>query len=347
VITIVGANAAAAPAHQRTNAPTHKHMEEAMTAGGIRRIALIGVGIMGSGMAAEWAAAGQQVTLHARDEERVARGRERVAAALRTLAGAGLLGDDGAESALARVGTATDLRAAVTGADLVQESIPENLELKRALFADLDRWCPPETILATNTSGLPITTIAEGLSGAGRVIGVHYLNPAHLMPPVEVIPGEATTPEVIERVRAALIALGKSPLVVRREVPGFLWNRLQFALVREAFWLVEQGVATMEEVDLAIRQGLGRRWATAGPFASMDLGGLDTFNNVGSYLLPHLSKADVVPDFLRDRIAEGRFGAKSGGGFYDWPAERRDATIARRDAALLAGLRDDRATKES
>ena len=117
--------------------------------------------------------------------------------------------------------------------------------------------------------------------------------------------------------------------------------------VREAFWLVEQGVATMEEVDLAIRQGLGRRWATAGPFASMDLGGLDTFNNVGSYLLPHLSKADVVPDFLRERIAAGRYGAKSGGGFYDWPAERRDATIARRDAALLAGLRDDRATSEA
>ena len=318
-----------------------------MTAGSIRRVALVGVGIMGSGMAAEWAAAGHEVTLYARDEERVERGRERVGAALRTLAGAGLLGPGGAEAALARVGTATDLRAAVTGADLVQESIPENLDLKRALFADLDRWCPPETILATNTSGLPITQIAEGLAGAGRIIGVHYLNPAHLMPPVEVIPGEATAPEVVERVSAALIALGKSPLVVRREVPGFLWNRLQFALVREAFWLVEQGVATMEEVDLAIRQGLGRRWATAGPFASMDLGGLDTFNNVGSYLLPHLSKADVVPDFLRERIAAGRYGAKSGGGFYDWPAERRDATIARRDAALLAGLRDDRATSEA
>lgn len=314
-----------------------------MTAGDIRRVALIGVGIMGSGMAAGWAAAGCAVTLYARDEARVARGRERVGAALQTLAGAGVLDADGVAAALARVGTATDLQASVAGADLVQESIPENLDLKRALFADLDAWCPPTTILATNTSGLPITRIAEGLAGAARIIGVHYLNPAHLMPPVEVIPSEATAPETIERIGVALRALGKSPLVVRREVPGFLWNRLQFALVREAFWLVEQGVATMEEVDLAIRQGLGRRWATAGPFASMDLGGLDTFANVGGYLFPHLSKADAVPDFLTERIAAGHFGAKSGAGFYDWPADKTAATVARRDAALLAGLREDRA----
>lgn len=313
-----------------------------MTTGAIRRIALIGVGIMGSGMAAEWAAAGHAVTIYARDEERLARGRERVAAALRTLGGAGLLDAGGAEAALARVGTTTDLQQSIAEADLVQESIPENLDLKRELFTKLDSWCPPETILATNTSGLPITQIAEGLAGARRIIGVHYLNPAYLMPPVEVIPGEATAPEVVERMRAALIALGKSPLVVRREVPGFLWNRLQFALVREAFWLVQEGVATMEEVDLAIRQGLGRRWATAGPFASMDLGGLDTFNNVGSYLFPHLSNVDTVPDFLRERIAAGRFGAKSGSGFYDWPDDKLAATVARRNAALLAALRDDR-----
>ena len=317
-----------------------------MTAGGIGRVALIGVGIMGSGMAAEWAAAGCTVTLYARDEARVAQGRERVAMALQTLDTAGLLPEGGASAAVARVGTATDLQLAVAGADLVQERIPENLDLKRALFADLDRWCPPETILGTNTSGLPITQIAAGLAGAARVIGIHYLNPAHLMPPVEVIPGAATAPEVVERVRAALLALGKSPLVVRREVPGFLWNRLQFALVREAFWLVEEGVATKEEVDLAIRQGLGRRWATAGPFASMDLGGLDTFMNVGSYLFPHLSKAEQVPDSLKELIAAGRYGAKSGGGFYDWPPERRDETIERRNAALLAGLRADRASEE-
>src|SRR5204863_6580416 len=185
-------------------------------------------------------------------------GRERVGAALRTLEGGGVLPAGAAEEALARVRAVTELEAAVEGADLVVESIPEDLALKRDLFADLDRRCSPRTILATNTSGLPITKIAAGLQHPERVIGTHYLNPPHLMPPVEVIPGEATAPETVERVRAALLGLGKSPLVVRREVPGFLWNRLQFAIIREACWLVENGVASLEEVDLAMRQRLGR-----------------------------------------------------------------------------------------
>jgi 3-hydroxybutyryl-CoA dehydrogenase len=316
-----------------------------MAQGPINRVAIIGVGIMGSGLAAEWAAAGRTVTLYARDEQRAATGRERTAAWLRALEEGGVLPPGGADDALARVRTATDLAAAVDGADLVQESIPEDLALKRAMFADLDRLCPPGTILATNTSGLPITTIADGLAGAARVIGTHYLNPPHLMPPVEVIPGQQTAPETVERVHATLTEIGKAPIVVRSEVPGFLWNRLQFAIMREAFWLVEHGVATMEEIDLVMRQGLGRRWSIAGPFASLDLGGIDTMAKVGAYLLPELSTDDEPPAFLLDRIAAGRYGAKTGGGFYDWPPEKIAATIARRDTALLAALRADRDTQ--
>jgi 3-hydroxybutyryl-CoA dehydrogenase len=129
---------------------------------------------------------------------------------------------------------------------------------------------------------------------------------------------------------------------VRREVPGFVWNRLQFAIMREAFWLIEQGVATQEEIDLVLRRGLGRRWSIAGPFASLDLGGIDTMTMVARYLLPELSAATAPPAFLEDLIAAGRYGAKTGAGFYDWPEERLRETIARRDAALLAALRADR-----
>lgn len=313
----------------------------------ISRVAIIGVGIMGSGLAAEWAAAGRAVTLYARDEQRAAAGRERTATWLRALEAGGVLPPGGADGALARVRTATDLAAAVDSADLVQESIPEDLALKRAMFADLDRLCPTETILASNTSGLPITSIADGLTGAARVIGTHYLNPPHLMPPVEVIPGRQTAPETVERVLTALREIGKAPIVVRSEVPGFLWNRLQFAIMREAFWLVEHGVATMEEIDLVMRQGLGRRWSIAGPFVSLDLGGIDTMAKVGAYLLPELSKEETLPAFLLDRIAAGRYGAKTGGGFYDWPPEKIAATIARRDTALLAALRADRAEQDA
>ena len=308
----------------------------------IGTVAIIGVGIMGTGLAAEWSAGGRTVTLYARDAERAAVGRERTAAALHTLAQGGLLDTGGIEAALSRVHTATDLATAVAGADFVQESVPEKLELKRALFAELDQLCPPTTVLASNTSGLPISRIAAGMAGAARIVGVHYLNPPHLMPPVEVIPGEATAPETVELVRTTLLELGKSPLLVRREVPGFLWNRLQFALAREAFWLVENGVATMEEVDLAMRRGLGRRWAIAGPFASLDLGGIDTMASVAAYLFPELSAADKTPGFLDERIAAGQFGAKSAAGFYPWPAEKLATTLARRDTMLLAALREDR-----
>ncbi|HET8630728.1 MAG TPA: 3-hydroxyacyl-CoA dehydrogenase NAD-binding domain-containing protein [Thermomicrobiales bacterium] len=309
----------------------------------IRAVTLVGVGIMGAGLAAEYAASGRRVTLYARSEASAARGRERVAAALEALERGGVLPTGGAAEALARVGTATGLAAAVAGADLVVESIPEDLALKRALFAELDALCPPNVILATNTSGLPITRIAEGLHHPERVLGTHYLNPPHLMPPVEVIPGERTAPEVVETVRAMLSAMGKAPIVVRREVPGFVWNRLQFAIMREAFWLIEQGVATQEEIDLVLRRGLGRRWSIAGPFASLDLGGIDTMTMVARYLLPELSAATAPPAFLEDLIAAGRYGAKTGAGFYDWPEERLRETIARRDTALLAALRADRA----
>lgn len=307
-----------------------------------QRVATIGAGIMATGIAAEYAASGREVTIFARDVTKAARGRERALAALATLARGGVLPDE----ALARAGdlvrTATTLEAAVSGADLVVESVPEDLGLKRDLFARLDALCGPAVILASNTSGLPISRIAAGLAHPERVLGTHYLNPPHLMPPVEVIPGERTAPEAVERVRVLLAAIGKAPVVVRREVPGFLWNRLQFALAREAFWLVEHGVATMEEVDLVVRQGLGRRWAIAGPFASLDLGGIDTMAKVAAYLFPELSDAATPPEFLTQRIAAGRHGAKAGAGFYDWPEETLRATLARRDAKLLAALREDR-----
>ena len=307
----------------------------------IASVAMVGVGIMGSGLAAEYAASGRRVTLLARDEARAARGRERVGAALAALARGGLV-PDGAAGALERVGTATELEAAVDGADLVVESVPEDLALKRDLFARLDHLCPPDVILATNTSGLPITRIAEGLAHPERVIGTHYLNPPHLMPPVEVIPGERTAPETVETVRALLAAMGKAPVIVRREVPGFLWNRIQFALAREAFWLIEHGVATMEEIDLVMEKGLGRRWSIRGPLASLDLGGIDTMAKVAEYLLPELSAATEPPRFLHELIAAGRYGAKTGAGFYDWPEEKLQATLARRDELLLAALRKDR-----
>lgn len=307
----------------------------------IGRVAVVGVGIMGSGIAAEYAASGREVTLVARSPESGAKGVARAAWALEALERGGVLTGD-LVAARRRVRVSLDLDAAVRSADLVVESVPEDLELKRKVFGAVEAACSVRTILASNTSGLPITQIGRGLAAPERLIGTHYLNPPHLMPPVEVIPGEATANNVVETMVGLLAGMGKAPVVVRREVPGFLWNRIQFALAREAFWLVEQGVATMEEVDLVVRQGLGRRWSVAGPFASLDLGGIDTMAKVAAYLFPELSTAREVPALLEQRIADGRYGAKTGAGFYEWPAAKLDETLARRDTALLAALRADR-----
>ena len=310
--------------------------------GDIRRIAIIGAGIMGTGLAAEYAASGRRVTLFARDDEKAARGRANARAALQTLERGGVLAAGAAARAHERIGAATTLEGATAGAELVVESIPEDLALKRDLFARLERTCGPAVIFASNTSGLPITSIAADLAHPERMIGTHYLNPPHLMPPVEVSPGERTAPETVETVRAMLAAMGKAPVIVRREVPGFLWNRIQFALAREAFWLIEHGVATMEEIDLVMEKGLGRRWSIRGPLASLDLGGIDTMAKVAEYLLPELSAATEPPRFLNELIAAGRYGAKTGAGFYDWPEEELRATLARRDELLLGALRKDR-----
>lgn len=313
-----------------------------MTDTRIGNVAIVGAGMMGCNIGTEYAVGGHTVTLFARSDAHAERAVGRVRSALDALRAGGVLDDATAAAARARVRTATALAEAVAGADLVVESIPENLDLKREMFATLETLCGPDVILATNTSGLPITQIAAHLAHPERFVGTHYLNPAHLMPPVEVIPGERTAPAVVERVRDALAALGKSPVVVRREAPGFLWNRLQFALLREACHIVEQGIATKEEVDLVMRQGLGRRWSIVGPFASLDLGGTGTAALVAEYLLPALSDAKTTPPTLSEPVAAGRTGAESGGGFYDWPPEKLRETLTRRNTALVAALREER-----
>ncbi len=314
-----------------------------MIGNGIETVAIVGAGMMGTGLAAEYAATGHTVTLFARSDERAARAKARTFAALDSLEAAGVLDAQALSAARDRVRTATDLADVVANADLVVESIPESLDLKRAMFTTLEGICPPTVILASNTSGIPITQIAAGMQHPERFIGTHYLNPPHLMPPVEVIPGEATDPAIVARVRDNLAAMGKSPVVVGKEAPGFLWNRLQYAILREACYIVEQGIATKEEVDMVMRQGLARRWSiVGGPFASLDLGGIGTSALVGEYLFPALSGATDVPPTLAEPVAAGRIGAESGAGFYDWPADRLAHALDDRNTKLVAALREDR-----
>ena len=220
-----------------------------------------------------------------------------------------------------------DRAAARAGADLLVESLPEDLDLKasvlRVALAEA-----PDAAVATNTSSLSITAIGEAIGAPERTVGTHYLNPPLLMPTVEVIAGERTAPEVVALARETLVALGKLPVVVRRDVPGFVWNRLQFALLRECAWLVEQGVASADDVDTVMREGLARRWRRVGPLRAIALGGIDTWNRSGRSILPDLSTAHELPDLAGVAIMDGNLSDDA----------------AARDAALARELREEHST---
>jgi len=238
--------------------------------------------------------------------------------------------------------TTTDLAAAAEAADFAVEAIAENLEAKHAVFRVLDERCAPHAILATNPSGLPITAIATATKRPAQVIGAHFVNPAYVLPLVEVIKGEHTSAETVAFTRALLTAMGKKPVVVWKDVPGFVGNRIQVAMMRECFNIVERGIASAEDVDILVKNSFGFRLPVIGPFESFDLVGLDVVLAVAEYLLPDLSASLQPPPLLREKVASGAKGAKTGQGMYPWPPEKIQAILAKRDRDLLRRVRDQK-----
>ena len=308
---------------------------------GMERIAVVGAGLMGTSIALDWARAGHPVTIYDADAERVhsAPGRAREIGAM--LVRGGVTDAAALEQAVERLAPTPDLADAVDGAAYVAEAIVEDLAIKQALYAELGGICGPSTVLASNTSSLMPSALAESADHPERVLVVHYFNPAHLIPVVEVVLGPRTSPEVVERVSALLRRAGKTPAVLRKEVPGFVANRLQSALLREALSLVEDGVTSMEDLDAVVCLGFGRRLAAFGPFAISDMAGLDVWQAIAAYLFPQLSNADAPSPLLAERAARGDLGLKSGRGFYGWSDEEARAALARRDAELLRHLRPE------
>lgn len=301
----------------------------------------IGTGIMGSTSSAALAAAGKRVALWGRTEESMARGMESAGKALAVLGENGLL-DCSPEEALSRIVPVGDFAAAAGGAPFILESVSENLETKRSILLEVEKHCAPEAIIGSNTSGLLPSDIAAPLKQPGRFTVTHFWNPAHLMPLVEICPGRETTPETVEKARTFLASAGKKAVVLTREAHGFIVNRLQFALLREAVHIVESGIASMEEVDGAMKASLGRRLADTGPFETADLGGLDVFTSIASYLFADLSNASEAPAILRERAEKGQFGAKTGEGLYSWTPEKRGMLEKKRAATLISFLKRDR-----
>jgi 3-hydroxybutyryl-CoA dehydrogenase len=275
-------------------------------------VAVIGAGTMGPGIARTFADAGASVRLTARRESSLDAARERL--------------DD------VRVLLTTSLDEAIEGVGLVVETIAEDVSAKREVLTRAEAGAAPDAILATNTSSLRLEPLARGLKRPERFAGLHFLNPPELVEAVEIVGADRTSPETLETLAAWMAEIGKAPIVVRRDVPGFVVNRLQYALLREAYALVDEGVCSFADVDRAVTYGLGARWAAIGPFETMDLAGLDVHAAVAANLWPQLSNTMEPSPSLAQARNRGRLG--------DTPLE---VLQERRDRVLrgLQTLRED------
>ena len=302
---------------------------------GIKKVGVVGAGTMGAGVAEIFAEFGYTVILYNRSKE----GMQRAVGRLQSKVPVKPIPIETKTGAVdAKIYTTHDLTA-LAQVDLVSESIAENLEVKQGIFRKLDEICDAKTIFTTNTSGLSISQIATAVSHPERFAGVHFFNPPEIVPAVEVIKGTETSDATCEVLIDLLKRMQKQPILVQKDVPGFVASRLQFAVVREALHLVEEGIASPADIDAVMKHGLGLRWALLGPLEIADLGGLDIFNTVGSYVAKSLSNATDSPPVLQDLVAAGKLGAKSGSGFYDYPPGKVNALIAERDEKLLEILR--------
>ncbi len=299
------------------------------------RVVVLGAGTMGAGIAQCLADHGHEVTLTDVDPSALQRALQRIATSRTTLETAGLQSSDVSNDGERRLTTSTNLETSVSQADLVIEAVPENIELKCEVFATLDRLAPPHAALVSNTSGLSITTLARATGRPEQVAGFHWWNPAELVPLVEVTSGEQTDPQLIQQLLDLAVAVGKQPIHVRRDVPGFVGNRLQFAVFREALHLIQEGVVSPEDLDRAMTGGPGFRWGFLGPLQAADFGGLDVFHSIASYLWQDLGDATTPPAVLCDQLAAGRLGTKTGSGFYDYSPEDLARLTERRDRFLL------------
>ena len=303
------------------------------------QIAVVGAGLMGTSIGLDWARAGFSVSIYDSDPDRVDSVSRRAREIGQALVEAEVITANELNLAVARLTGTTDLGEAVGNADYVAEAIVEDLAAKQALYAELDTITRAEAVLASNTSSLMPSALAEPVKRRERLLVVHYFNPGHLIPVVEVVMGPETAQGTVDTATRLLREAGKTPAVLRKEVAGFIANRLQSALLREALALVEDGVCSMEDLDAVVSLGFGRRLAAFGPFAVHDMAGLDVWQAITSYLYPLISDAKVPQALLADRAARGDLGLKSGRGFYEWSPTDAAAALAKRDAELLRHLR--------
>ncbi len=301
----------------------------------VEKVVVIGAGIMGSGIALSCALGGYRVCFRDVSEEIVEQAFRKMKLVSQTLVEEKMLSEKKRDFSMKLVKGAIDMAEAVRDADLVIEAVPEKLSLKKRVFKELDKLCLPHTIFASNTSTFRITEMARETKRPEKIIGTHWMNPPYLLPLVEVVRGAETSDETVNTVKHFLISLGKKPILCM-DTPGFIVNRMQSALLVEAISLVEQGVATMEDIDMVWTQHLGLRYCLIGPFEAMDLFGLDTELSQYSYLYKMLRDTKFrPPKLLKKKVKNGDLGLKTGRGFYDYSQKDIESITKNRDKQLI------------
>ncbi|MCU1570431.1 MAG: 3-hydroxybutyryl-CoA dehydrogenase [Naasia sp.] len=303
-------------------------------------VGVVGAGAMGVGIAAAVAMSGTPVRCLTRSRRSLDQTRSRLAASFGVLVNAGLLDEDASRRAVALVSFADDIPSTVAGCSLVVESVKEELELKQAVLAEIAAAAPPSAIITTNTSSLSLPDLERAVTPPERFAGLHWFLPAELVQVVEIVRGPSTSAATAQALTTFVQRLRKHALHVRKPVPGFVVNRLQYALLREAHALLRDGVCTPEDLDAALVHALGPRWAAVGPLESMDLAGLDVHLAVAEQLFPSLSDSNEPPQHLRAMVEGGDLGAKSGTGLRGSYDAQRLVSIARRRAETVRALRD-------
>jgi 3-hydroxybutyryl-CoA dehydrogenase len=301
----------------------------------IRNIAIIGSGVMGSSIAQSFAVSGFAVTLNDINEELLQKAKKRIFENLSLIVEEAGLDEQQKQEALANIDYKVDLEEAVREADFIIEAIPEVIDWKWELYQKLERMTKADAIVTSNTSTFPISRLMEKASFADRMMITHFFNPGHLVPLVELVKHEQTKASVVEETMELIRRIGKTPILLKKEITGFIANRLQTALMREAFCLLNEGVASARDIDTAITAGPGFRWAFTGPIEIADFGGLDTWQRVFDNVAPDLDQSTEAPAIIKKLAEQGKLGTKSGEGIYEYDENIISQKLDERDRNFI------------